>query len=258
MAAWQPQDVGRREVIPTLLNRMDADLARRLHELRLGIERDASQRLEMNMDALLNRVGATIERSPTDGLNYVERGMLRNVAFDIACLRWPVPRLACLLPAHEGNLSDSERSYLSWSARLPKWCHRGRKVDKGIFSRKLRLFFLCAHDMSLAECGRGGQGYEVKELLAWVKKAKPAAKVGVALGSIVIKACTGWVVPTDYIDSAFGDTFGGVVSEMVKEGAFAIVDEMKSTWEDLSNDDNEERLARLQATRKVQICWKRA
>ncbi|CAM9904045.1 unnamed protein product, partial [Sphacelaria rigidula] len=83
--------------------------------------------------------------------------------------------------------------------------------------------------MSLVECGPGGQGYEVKELLAWVKKARVAAKLGLALGSIAFKVCTGLAVPADQIDAAFGETLGGVVSKIVEEGASTVAEEVKSS-----------------------------
>ncbi|CAM9300333.1 unnamed protein product [Sphacelaria rigidula] len=250
MAACQPPEANPWESESAILNRIDATLVRRLHELRLDVERDVHQRLEKNVDTLLNTVGAKIDRLTTGGLGDSERGMLRNVAFDIAYLRWPVPRLACLLPAHEGALSEVARSYSSWSVRLQRWCHGGRVDGKGIFSRKLRLFLLCAHDMSLVKCGPGGQGYEVKELLAWVRKAKVAAKVGFVLGSIALKVCTGLAVPADQIDSAFGEALGGVVSKIVEEGANNVAEEVKCrALESLSGDDDADQLSSLDPAR---------
>lgn len=77
--------------------------------------------------------------------------------------RWPIPRLVCVLPPMEGKkpLEESERKYEKWSARLRKWCLGGKQEGKGKATRELRVFFLCAQDMSLAECGSNGQGYEV-------------------------------------------------------------------------------------------------
>ncbi|CAM9664146.1 unnamed protein product [Sphacelaria rigidula] len=254
MPAWQPPDTSLQESESVLLNRIDAVLEQRLHELRRDVERDANQRLQRlqtKLDALSNSMGARINRLKTDGLGDSSTVMLRNVAFDIACLRWPVPRLACLLPAHEGVLLESDRSYQSWNARLQSWFQNGRVVSKGMFHRDLRLFLLCAHDRSLVDCGPGGQGYEVKELLDWVRKTKPVAKVGLVLGSIALKACTGLAFPAE-IDSAFGETLGGVVSEIVKEGVGTGVEEAKSkALESLSGGDDPKQLSQLESARKV-------
>ncbi|CAN0005427.1 unnamed protein product, partial [Sphacelaria rigidula] len=268
--AWQPPETSLGESESVLLNLINASLVRRLHELRLDVERDAhqqletkfdelrlniegdaDQRLQTKLDALSTSMGAKINGLKMDGLGDSSMAMLRNVAFDIACLRWPVPRLACLLPAHEGVLLESDRSYQSWNARLQSWFLDGMVVSKGVFRRDLRLFLLCAHDKSLVDCGPGGQGYEVKELLDWVRKAKPVAKVGLVLGSIALKACTGLAVPAE-IDSAFGQTLGGVVSEIVKEGVGTAVEEAKSrALESLSDADDTEQPSQLEPVRKA-------
>lgn len=70
----------------------------------------------------------------------------------------------CVLPAPESGektLDETDRSFEEWSAVLHKWRLEGKKKGKGFATRKLRLFFLCSQDMSLAECGPDGQGYEV-------------------------------------------------------------------------------------------------
>ncbi|CAM9140707.1 unnamed protein product [Sphacelaria rigidula] len=178
MTAWQPPEANLRESESALLNPMDAHLVRRLHELRLDMERDGNrrlettldelrlnvERLETKLDAVSNNVRAKIDECNTAGLGDSQSGMLRSVAFDIACLRWPVPRLACLLPAHEEPLSEVDRSHANWTARLQGCFQRDRGVGKGTFRRELRLFLLCAHDMSLVDCGPEGQGYKVNEL----------------------------------------------------------------------------------------------
>lgn len=78
-------------------------------------------------------------------------------------LRWPIPRLVCVLPAPESGakpLKERDRSFEQWSAVLQKWCLEGKKSGSGVTTRNLRVFFLCPQDLSLAECGPGGQGYE--------------------------------------------------------------------------------------------------
>lgn len=86
----------------------------------------------------------------------------------------------CVLPARDTRLKESDRSFKMWSTALKEWCtpksptkdftNPDRKTSilnlttrklKGLVTRELRLFFLCAQDMSLAECGPDGQGYEV-------------------------------------------------------------------------------------------------
>ncbi|CAN0308250.1 unnamed protein product, partial [Ectocarpus sp. 6 AP-2014] len=87
----------------------------------------------------------------------------------------------CVLPAPESGekpLEERDRSFEEWSGVLRKWCLEGKKKGRGFAMRKLRLFFVFPQDMSLAECGPDEQGYEVKELLNWAKKARPLAKVG--------------------------------------------------------------------------------
>lgn len=76
-------------------------------------------------------------------------------------LRWPIPRLVCVLPTPEKPLEESDRAFEVWSAKLREWYLGGKRQGSGFATRKLRVFFLCAQDMSLAECGPKGLGYEV-------------------------------------------------------------------------------------------------
>lgn len=79
-------------------------------------------------------------------------------------IRWPIPRLVCVLPgpeSWEAPLQESDRKFVQWSAVLKNWCRGEKEKGKGWGTRKLRVFFLCSYDMSLAECGPGGQGYKV-------------------------------------------------------------------------------------------------
>ena len=86
-------------------------------------------------------------------------------------IRWTIPRLVCVLPAPESweaPLQECDRNFEQWSAVLTNWCRGGKEKGKGWGTRKLRVFFLCSYDMSLAECGPGGQGYEVSSpMKAW-------------------------------------------------------------------------------------------
>lgn len=207
---------------------MGGTTAQALHRLRLDIQSsdtgaDGERRLSTKIDALVNQLEAKLSDLSTTtrevGATTVERSILRNIALDVASLRWPVPRLACLLPPHDESLSEQSRQLQDWSSRLESWCKHGKRKGKGISRRKLRLFFLCAHDFSLAECGPDGQGYEVTELLNWVKRARPVAKIGLALGRIALTICTGLSLPPQSISAAFDGTVGGAVSEIVREGS---------------------------------------
>ncbi|CAM9744681.1 unnamed protein product [Sphacelaria rigidula] len=169
-----------------------------------------------------------------------------QLQLDIACVRWPVPRLACLLPNHDGTLNDGDRSYPRWSNRLRAWCRDGKKAGRGHISRKLRLFFVCAHDYSLTECGPNGQGYKVKQLREWAAKALPLAKVALALAGITLKVCTGLSIPMEEIDAAFGDSLGGPILGIVKESGTAAVNEITTVARGgLDNGADEQRLEHL-------------
>lgn len=159
--------------------------------------------------------------------------IVRNMARDLASLRWPVPRLVCVLPPLDRELTEDDRLFNSWSDRLKAWCKDGTKkgkgkgkvAGKGKFTQELQLFLLCAHDLSLAECGPDGQGYESSELRSWIQKVRLPLKVGLGLGSIALKVCTGLAIPTDVID-AFGDTSGKALSKIGQEAGFAGVDHL--------------------------------
>lgn len=206
----------RENLTSTILGGIDDSISRSLRSLRHDIERDAVERLDPALGGLVEALGAKMERVSVAGLCRSEKAMLRNMAQDVAYLRWPVPRLACLLPAYDGLLTEHDRGFHIWTCRLRSWCRGGKKKGKGKFRRYLRLFFLCASDFSLAECGPDGQGYEVKEVLDWVKKVQPLAKLGLALGSIALSTCTGLRLPASNIITALEETVGGAVSTVVE------------------------------------------
>lgn len=54
-------------------------------------------------------------------------------------------------------------------------------------------------------------------MLAWAKKAKPFAKVGLELVKIGCKVCTGMGIPTTDFKAALGTTAGDALSEFAKE-----------------------------------------
>ncbi|CAM9925777.1 unnamed protein product [Scytosiphon promiscuus] len=144
----------------------------------------------------------------------------KSLREDVASIRWPIPRLMCVLPAPERGekpLDERDRSFPEWSGVLRQWCEAGKKKGRGFATRKLRLFFVCAQDMSLAECGPEGQGYEVSNMLTWAKKARPFAKMGLVLASIALRVCTSMAIPTTDFEAALGTQAGGALSEFVEE-----------------------------------------
>ncbi|CAM9776791.1 unnamed protein product, partial [Ectocarpus fasciculatus] len=64
--------------------------------------------------------------------------MDRSMRQDVAFLRWPIPRLVCVLPAPESGakpLEEKERSFEEWSATLRNWCLGGKRKGKGLATR---------------------------------------------------------------------------------------------------------------------------
>lgn len=218
LRAWDANEAANREhAESTVLNLIDDSLSRSLRRLRCDIEEDADQRSNPALTGLVETLGAKIEGLSVAGLRQSESAMIRNMALDMARLRWPVPRFACLLPLHVGQLTEEQRALGVWSKRLQEWCRDGKKQGKGRFKRRLRLFFLCASDFSLAECGPGGQGYEVNEVLDWVKKARPVANLGLTLGKIALSTCTGLHLSGgNDVVAALGGTLGETVSSMLE------------------------------------------
>lgn len=251
-----------------LLGHTDEALVRRLDQVRVDMERENSQQLEKRAQALLNDLGAKIDDISVAARTDSHKEILKGLAFGVARLRWPVPRLACLLPEYPGTLTEDERRYSEWTSRLRRWCADREEADRGMcwkkfrqccrsseyFFRELRLFFLCAHDLSLAECGPNGRGYEIKEVLQWVKTAMPATKVVVVLANIVLRTCTGLALPTEQFKSAFGDALGDVVSNIFAEAeTMAQAGATDAAVDNLSDDEEMGRLIRSLQAHKV--CW---
>eukprot|EP00903_Cladosiphon_okamuranus_P009162 g8755.t1 len=213
---------------------VDEALTKRLSSLRSDMQHDVSLQLDSHAEEVVVGVDERVRESlskmnlGSDASSSTERRVLTSVAGNVAFLRWPIPRLVCVLPIPESTLQESDRAFDQWSAVLKKWCRGGKEKGKRWGTRELRVFFLCSYDMSLAECGPGGQGYKVKELLEWAKKAKPLAKVGLALASIALKVCTGLAVPTADFEAAFGTKAGGALSGFVTEALHSGIEKMTS------------------------------
>ncbi|CAB1119512.1 unnamed protein product [Ectocarpus sp. CCAP 1310/34] len=176
--------------------------------------------------ALLERI-VDVQRDQMNVKLMMDRSMRQDVAF----LRWPIPRLVCVLPAPESGakpLEEGDRSFEQWSATLRNWCLGGKRTGKGFATRKLRMFFLCPYDRSIAECGPGGQGYEVTELVEWAKKAMPSAKVGLALASIALRVCIGLAIPEVDFKATLGTKAGGALSTFAEESLHSGVESVAS------------------------------
>ncbi|CAM9528387.1 unnamed protein product [Ectocarpus fasciculatus] len=250
---------GSNMLIPELIDRA---LAKRLSSLCSDMQLDVGRQLNETTLEIVARVEAKLSNTAIAGLRQTERDILVGVAREVASLRSPIPRFVCVLPARGARLEESDRSFEKWSTALEEWCTSksptndvkdpGRKTRlpgfkkklTGLVTRELRLFFLCAQDMSLAECGPDGQGYEVKEFLDWVQKMVPAAKVGLALASIALKVCTGLAVSTDIFEAAFGTSKD--LSAFVKDTVSAGIDGMTNRADErlggLQNSGPSERL----------------
>ncbi|CBJ26246.1 LRR-GTPase of the ROCO family, incomplete sequence [Ectocarpus siliculosus] len=251
-------------LIPKLI---DGALAKRLSSLCSDMQLDVNRKLNettMKVVAGVEQVvQANLSNAAVAGLRPTERDILVGVAREVAILRWPIPRFVCVLPARDTRLSESDRSFEKWSTALKEWCaskspakdakNPNRKTSilglnkpqlRGLVTRELRLFFLCGQDKSLAECGPDGQGYEVKEFLDWVRKAAPAAKIGLALASIALKVCTGLAVSTDTFEAAFGtsEDMSAFVEDALSAGIEGTTSKAGNRLDRLQNSGPSERL----------------
>eukprot|EP00752_Nemacystus_decipiens_P005495 g4975.t1 len=219
----------------------------------LGLDPCEEEETAFSSDGELEVLAARFSMVLRDQMNMQFR-MDRSMREDMAFIRWPIPRLVCVLPAPANNklLEERERSFEEWSIRLRNWCHGGKQEGKGKATRKLRVFFLCAQDMSLVECGPKGQGYEAKELLGWAKKAMPVAKVGLALATIAFNAISGLALPPANLKAALGTEAGGVLSKILEDSLSSGFEAMASTaGENLDND----RQADLLRQTGAHGCW---
>jgi len=146
----------------------------------------------------------------------------RLLAREVAGLTARIPRHAVLLPPREDEsleLSETEREASSWIRRLKDWRAHGKRAGKGVVSKEYRLFFLCGHDHSLAECGFEGKGYRIRCPREWVRKGGlPFMKALLIVVSVALKTFAGLSIPTDGIASVGGQAWDEVISSTV-EGA---------------------------------------
>eukprot|EP00903_Cladosiphon_okamuranus_P009447 g9006.t1 len=167
---------------------VDEALTKRLSSLRSDMQHDVSLQLDSHAQEAVVGVDERVRESlskmklGSDASSSTERRILTRVARNVAFLRWPIPRLLCVLPVPETD------------AEIP----------------------------TIPAIG------QVKELLEWAKKAKPLAKVGLALASIALKVCTGLAVPTAGFEAALGTKAGGALSGFVKKAHDSGIKKMAS------------------------------
>lgn len=53
-----------------------------------------------------------------------------------------------------------------------------RNATRRVFTKDMRLVFVCPHDITEVRCGPNGEGFPLEEAHGWVKKLLPAAQVG--------------------------------------------------------------------------------
>ncbi|CAN0286004.1 unnamed protein product [Ectocarpus sp. 12 AP-2014] len=156
----------------------------------------------------------------------------RSLARELAGLTVRIPSHAVLLPPREDEspeLTDAEREESSWIQRLKDWRAHGKRGGKGVVSKEFRLFFLCGHDRSLAECGLNGKGYRIKCPRKWVKSALPLAKALLIVANVALKTFAGLSIPADGIASVGGKAWGEILSSTVEGAAEASADAACST-----------------------------
>lgn len=156
----------------------------------------------------------------------------RSLARELAGLTVRIPSHAVLLPPREDEspeLTDAEREESSWIQRLKDWRAHGKRGGKGVVSKEFRLFFLCGHDRSLAECGLNGKGYRIKCPREWVKSGLPLAKALLIVANVALKTFAGLSIPADGIASLGGKAWGEILLSTVEGAAEASADAACST-----------------------------
>lgn len=112
--------------------------------------------------------------------------LVNNVKFIVDMMmaergeRFDTPRLCCVLPPWDfgkpEGISPADQEAQKWISRLKVWRDDGYREGKGIFTKRMRLFLVCAQTYRLVPCGVKGQGYEIREIRKiWEKVGQFAA-----------------------------------------------------------------------------------
>lgn len=200
-------------------------LAAKLRNLRLQCTREDVQRIVDESNKKMLQAMTSLGTRQSAGQ--------RLVARELAGLTVRIPSHAVLLPPREDEsleMTDTEREASSWIRRLKDWRAHGKRGGKGVVSKKYRLFFLCGHDRSLAECGFEGKGYRIKCPREWVRRGGlPFMQALLIVVSIALKTVAGLSIPADGIASVGGKAWGEILSSTVEGAAEASIEATSST-----------------------------
>ncbi|MEP5350938.1 MAG: hypothetical protein ABJZ75_01165, partial [Luteolibacter sp.] len=89
------------------------------------------------------------------------------------------PRHACILPgsyAEPDGLSDELRRPDVWKKKVEDWRESDFEAGKGVWTKKMRLFLVCAQTHQLVPCGHNGRGYDIQRVRKWVRMTVDFAK----------------------------------------------------------------------------------
>lgn len=118
--------------------------------------------------------GAATVNSKLDAMGAVAgKCLLLSAAQAEAC-----PRLVWIEEDNRNAVSCPAPSRFS-HFRRKAWDKILRKDKQAFMRTRFRVRFLCAHDLSLAECGHDGKGYlvEMKDWQRWLQRCLPVLQV---------------------------------------------------------------------------------
>lgn len=139
--------------------------------------------------ALIDRVLDSVE---ADNGVVSNAEILAHTLRDLRREEIDTPRLACILPAWSFQLPEGltpeEQDPSRWKKRLEEWRESEFKRGRATFTRKMRLFLLCAHTYRLVPCGSQGQGYEVRRSRRWLKRTSDVTQFMLQVASGTLRA----------------------------------------------------------------------
>ncbi|CAM9463484.1 unnamed protein product [Scytosiphon promiscuus] len=160
-----------------------------------------------------------------------DAGVMEKQDFLVAMLKavrsegFDTPRQACILPpwkfAQAHGLSESEQSPEGWVRRLGEWRKDDFKQGKGFFTKKKRLFLVCAHTYRLVPCGPNGQGYDIHQSRTWVRMSCSVAAfalqvVCTTLAAMATAPLAGLGAAAEAGVSAAMDSFESILQDQVE------------------------------------------
>lgn len=150
---------------------------------------EATGERDRRSQALIDRVLDSVEADNGVVLN---AEILAHTLGDLRREEIDTPRLACILPEWSfklpEGLTEEEQDPARWRKRLDEWRDSDFKRGRATFTRKMRLFLLCAHTYRLVPCGSQGQGYEVRRSRSWLKKTSDVTQFMLQIASGTLRA----------------------------------------------------------------------